>query len=102
VHRLANLLWRLRRAISERMPNTMPSTLSLLPDFEIRVRCVKMASYSLGCDAFDHLGQRRALPRLRFDEATDSVGDLLPSSVPNADLLRIDDPLADMSAAQLS
>jgi hypothetical protein len=42
-----------------------------------------MASYSLGCDALDHIGQRRSLPRLHFDEAADSVGDLLPPAVPN-------------------
>src|SRR5262245_21167347 len=42
-----------------------------------------MASYSLGCDALDHIGQRRSFPRLHFDEAADSIGDLLPSSVPN-------------------
>src|SRR5262245_62048045 len=42
-----------------------------------------MASYSLGNDALEHIGQRRSLPRLHFDEATDSVGDLLPPSVPN-------------------
>src|SRR5262249_31859285 len=42
-----------------------------------------MASYSFGCDALDHIGQRRSFPRLRFDEATDSIGDLLPPSVPD-------------------
>src|SRR5258707_15778227 len=47
-----------------------------------------MASYSLGCDALDHIGQRRALPRLHFHETTDSVGDLLPSPVPNCNRQR--------------
>src|SRR5499427_4670191 len=47
-----------------------------------------MASYSLGCDALDHIGQRRSLPCLRFDEATDSIGDLLPPSVSNCNRQR--------------
>src|SRR5262249_36746976 len=41
------------------------------------------ASHTLPADAPRPLGQRRSFPRLRFDEATDSIGDLLPPSVPN-------------------
>src|SRR5262249_30233929 len=48
-----------------------------------QVRCIEMASYSLGCDTLDHIGQRCSFPRLQLDEATDSIGDLLPPSVPN-------------------
>src|SRR5262249_29242114 len=45
--------------------------------------CIEMASYGFGRDALDHFGQRRSFLRLHFDEATDSIGDLLPPSVPN-------------------
>src|SRR5439155_14113868 len=48
------------------------------------------------------VGQRRALPRLRFDEAYGQRRRSPPVPVPNANLLRVNDPFADMSAARLS
>src|SRR6266699_3141745 len=50
------------------------------PDDQIgigQVRRIKMASDGLGRDALDHIGQRGSLLRLRFEQGTDGVGDLL-------------------------
>src|SRR6266566_112223 len=46
-----------------------------------QVRRIKMASDGLGCDALNHVRQQGSLLRLRSEQGTDSVGDLLAPSV---------------------
>lgn len=46
-----------------------------------QVSCIEMASNCLRCDAFDQIGARHAPLRLRFEEITDSIDDLLAAAI---------------------